>query len=154
MTTEREAAIAQLAEAVRYWLTRHEMYLGVDRSDGQGWRDPVSFAAEVIAELGSDDDSLAAEAALTVSEWEPWTDHGRADIPAEWWATPLGRLTLLASAQTSGEVTISEACAMLRVSRARIYQLLDAGKLERGPDGGISRGSVMLRLETQGGREG
>lgn len=146
--TEREAAITQLAEAVRYWLTRHEMYLGVDHSDG--WRSPESFAAEVVAELDSDDDRIAAEAALTVSEWEPWIDHGRADIPAAWWVTPLGRLTLLASSQTSGEVTIPQAYAMLRVSRARIYQLLDAGKLVRGPGGGISRRSVMRRLEPQG----
>lgn len=40
---------------------------------------------------------------------------------------------------------------MLVVSKTRVQQLAEAGKLERHPDGGITSASVMLRLREGGG---
>jgi len=43
-------------------------------------------------------------------------------------------------------VTPSVAAAMLGVSRGRVYQLIEAGKLDRHPDGGVVRSDILLRL--------
>ena len=142
MTREHKAAAKQLAQAVGYWLDRLEVY-----GFAQRLRDPRAYAQQVIADLTSEDAHVAAEAAVTIGEWEPWTDHTVSAVPADWWQTPLGRLVLLA--QTSGEMSVPEAQSALRVSRGRVYQLLDSGGLERGPAGGVSRRSVARRLEPQ-----
>lgn len=138
--TDRDRATQQLAEALDHWIGRLQAYGIV----GETRLAPRSWASHVIAELESADEQLAAEAALTVAECEPWTDHGRADVPAVWWGTPLGRLVV--RAQTSGEMSVPGAQAALGVSRARVYQLLGEGALRRGRAGGITRRSVAQRI--------
>jgi hypothetical protein len=43
-------------------------------------------------------------------------------------------------------VSASVAAAMLMVTRSRVYALLNEGKLDRHPDGGVVRTSVMQRI--------
>lgn len=71
------------------------------------------------------------------------------DPPPAWWRTPLGR-ALAASAGMDGSeaVSMSVAAAMLGVSPGRATQLADGGKLDRHPDGGVTRASVMARIDT------
>jgi hypothetical protein len=67
--------------------------------------------------------------------------------PPEWWRTPVGRAIARSAGMDDAEaVSASVAAAMLGVSRGRVYALLDEGKLDRHPDGGVVRASVMQRL--------
>lgn len=102
---EVDPATKQFADALSYWTGRVRQHSLIER-------DYKAYAEQVVTRLRSSDRRLAADAALTVSEWEPWTDHGRAGIPADWRGTPLGRLTLLASSHTSEEMSVPEAMAM------------------------------------------
>lgn len=108
--------------------------------------------AVLAAELASDDDRLAAEAALTVMTCR-WPD-GSAP-PPEWWNTPLGVAVARAGGDTTTEsLTQTVAAAMLGVTRSTVATMLhraDAGRggsggLRRHPDGGVDRDSVMTRL--------
>lgn len=137
---DRERATAQLAEAVEYWLGRLALY-GL----AEPTRDVPAYVQGVIADLCSEDEGIAAEAALTVADWEPWVDHRVMDVPAVWWGTDLGGLVL--SAQTSGEMSVPDAMAALGISRTRVYQLLEEGPLTRGRMGGVTRRSVARRLD-------
>lgn len=107
-----------------------------------------SRAPVIVAELDQvDDDRLAAEACLTVMGllWPQCApeDCGR----AEWWQTPLGRLCSRSFGRHGGEsVTHSVAAAMLGVPRGTIGVWVERGKLDRHPDGGVLRSSVLARL--------
>jgi hypothetical protein len=93
--------------------------------------------------FGIDPDSIAAETAQDVmcGLWPV------GDPPAEWWHTPVGRAVARSYGIEGSEgVSASVAAAMLGTSRAWVYRLLDAGKLDRHPDGGVVRASVMMRL--------
>jgi len=124
-------------------------------------REPVGIAAVTVADLVSEDVRLAAGSAQTVggavlgTQFDP--EVAWPNPPDEWWATPLGRLTGVALGRdpedADATVSVAAARALLGVSRARVYQLLAEGKLERGPDGRILRASVGAHLrETGGGR--
>lgn len=135
-SSSKVLATDQLADAVEHWVGLTETH-GLARRT----RDPLDYARAVIDRLSSDDPSAAV---LSVYDWEPWVDGDLADIPPAWWATALGRLTLLA--QPSGELSIPATRAALGLSRARVYELLAAGQLQRGPAGGITRRSIVQRL--------
>lgn len=66
-----------------------------------------------------------------------------------WWRTPLGQI-VGRTYDPEESVTIIRAATLLGVSRARIYQLIDAGGLRRVP-GGVALSSVLDRL---GGLDG
>lgn len=73
------------------------------------------------------------------------------DPPPEWWRTPLGRRVAASIGTSDAEVvTGSVAAAILGLSRQRVHQLLEAGKLDRHPDGGVVRTSVLQRLVEMG----
>ena len=97
-------------------------------------------ARMMAAQLASGDDKLAAQTAIDLAALLPDV------IPDDFWPTPLGRL-IAASVGWPGteHVSYSNAAAMLGVSKTRVQQLLEAGKLERHPDGGITSVSVRLR---------
>lgn len=102
----------------------------------------------IVAELAQDDDDrLAGEACLTVMGvlWPHCApEHcGRAD----WWQTPLGRLCARSIGRHDGEaVSHSVAAAMLGVTRGSVAQWVARGTLDRHPDGGVLRASVLQRL--------
>lgn len=147
--SDLEEAIDQLARAVQHPLDRAVMYGLIDH---EGWRRPPrAFAERVVFELASDEEHLAAEAALTVMEWICPGDH--LQVTTDWWATPLGRLTWRASPQAlydpprPGTVDVYTAMALLGLSRPRIYQLLDEGRLTRAGRGLIDQQSLERLLE-------
>lgn len=104
-------------------------------------------AAMLAATLTGDDDHQAAEVCVDLIACL----FPHSDPPPEWWRTPLGR-ALAASAGMDGSeaVSMSVAAAMLGVSPGRATQLADAGKLGRHPDGGVTRASVMARINATG----
>lgn len=96
------------------------------------------------AQLASDDDRLAARTVIDLGcvLWPTGTEP-----PAEWWRTPLGRAFARSLGTDDTEaVTHSVAAAMLGVTKGTIAQLVHRGTLDRHPDGGVLRASVMQRL--------
>lgn len=105
-------------------------------------------AGSIAVELSQDvDDRLAAEACLTVM-CLLWPHASPEDCGhADWWQTPLGRLCARSLGRDDAEsVTHSVAAAMLGVQRGTIAQLVSRGHLDRHPDGGVLRSSVLARL--------
>lgn len=98
----------------------------------------------IAAALAQDtDDRLAAGTATDLLN-ALWPDG---DPPSEWWRTPLGRLCARSVGHDDADaVTHSVAAAMLGVTRGTVAQLVHRGTLDRHPDGGITRASVLLRI--------
>jgi hypothetical protein len=95
-----------------------------------------------------DDDKTAADvgADLMATLW------GHNDPPHEWWCTPLGRLCARALDHDDSEsVTQHVAAAMLGITRGSIAQMLHRGNLDRHPDGGVLRSSVIQRINKKYG---
>lgn len=101
----------------------------------------------LAAELCSEDDHAAAEAARTVM-FVRWPEG--CEPPPEWWRTPVGRMVARSIGHEDGDsVSRSVAAAILGVHPGTVATLLERGKLERHPDGGITRASVLARLASQ-----
>jgi hypothetical protein len=106
----------------------------------------------LAGELCCDDDRIAAGAVLTLMAAR-WPD-GTA-VPPEWWRTAAGRMVARSIGADDAEaVTHSVAAAMLGVTRGAVGQMVSrgasgrggSGGLERHPDGGITRSSVLARI--------
>lgn len=148
------SAAEQLAEAL------HERALALAVC-GLRFADPIERAAAsqidstaqgVAAQLAQDaDDQLSAQTCIDVMcllwpEADP-EDCGR----PEWWRTPLGRLCARSLGRDDdGAVSQSVAAAMLGVTRGTIAQLVHRGTLDRHPDGGVMRASVLRRIDRLG----
>lgn len=107
-------------------------------------RRAATMAARTIGPLCSPDDREAAQATIDVicALWPDGTEP-----PHEWWRTPLGRLCARSAGTDDAEaVTYSVAAAMLGVTRGTISQMTHRGTLDRHPDGGVLRSSIMQRL--------
>lgn len=110
----------------------------------------VDRCALLAANLCGEDDLLAGRTATEVMT----ALFGDADPPPEWWRTPLGRVVARSIGDDGEAVSQSVAAAMLGVSRSTVAQMLyradhglpGSGGLERHPDGGITRASVLARL--------
>lgn len=108
----------------------------------------ASTAAVLAGQLCQDaDDRLAAQSCIDLmcALWPHSApeDCGRAD----WWRTPLGRMCARSLGRDEAEaVTHAVAAAMLGVTRGTIAQLVHRGALDRHPDGGVLRASVLRRL--------
>lgn len=118
--------------------------------DALGWLDLAAVAGErlnsattrLAEQLLSEDDSVAAQAVLNLTgiAWD-------AEPPADWWRTPLGRIVARnVRAEESAPVTHQGAALMLGISRGTVGTLVSRGKLERHPDGGVTKASVLARL--------
>lgn len=71
---------------------------------------------------------------------------------ADWWATPLGRACARSLGRGDAEaVTQHVAAAMLGVTRGTVAQLVARGTLDRHPDGGVLRASVLQRIDRLAG---
>ena len=97
----------------------------------------------LAAQLVQDgDDRLSAQTVIDLAgvAWD-------IDPAPEWWHTPLGRLVARSvGCEDSEVVSHSVAAAMLGVHRGTISQLVHRGTLDRHPDGGVARASVLARL--------
>jgi len=102
------------------------------------------LAAQVCQD---EDDELAAETVIDIMGclWPNCSPEEAGE--ASWWRTPLGRMCARSLGhQDSDSVTRSVAAAMLGVHPGTIARYVADGRLERHPDGGITRASVLLRL--------
>lgn len=114
--------------------------------------DLLSAGAEIVVEniAQTDHKGLAVQSAIDAMKvlWpNAWPEEcGQAG----WWTSPLGRLCAgpLAGV-TDGVVTHATAAAMLGVARGTVAVMSHRGTLERHPDGGVLRSSVLERLGRQ-----
>jgi hypothetical protein len=142
-----QTAADQLSDEVNAVLGTLVPWIGVGADLDAHHRFRVA-SAMIAAELAqTDDDRLAAEACLSVmcALWP----HGAPETVgrAEWWRTPLGQLCARSLAHPAGEhVTYAAAAAMLGVVVGTVAQMVSRGTLDRHPDGGVLRASVLQRL--------
>lgn len=100
----------------------------------------------LVGELTSDDARLAAGVVEDVLRLL-WPSG---DVDPEWWRTSLGLVCARSLGRDESDaVTYEHAARMLGVSRGAVGQLVHRGGtfgLDRHPDGGITRASVLTRL--------
>lgn len=104
----------------------------------------ADLAVERIArQLTSDDDHEVAGTITDLAAAGVIPD----DPSPEWWRTPLGRRVASSVGHEDADaVTRSVAAAMLGVTPGTVAQLVHRGTLDRHPDGGITKASVLARL--------
>lgn len=93
--------------------------------------------------LVGDDDKVAADTVLDLVNllWP------HAEPTAEWWRTPLGRAVARSVGHPTAEVVSSTiAAAMLQCTKQNITKLVAAGRLHRGPAGGVTTASIRTEL--------
>lgn len=115
------------------------------------WPAAMADAGRRLAlSLCSDDDREAAAAAADVMAalW-PHVDPEEVDR-ADWWRTPLGRAVARTAGQDDEQVSRSVAAAMLGVHPGTVAQMAARGNLDRHPDGGILRSSVLAKIHARG----
>jgi hypothetical protein len=96
-----------------------------------------------VAILTGDDDHETAGLVVDLLH----TIHGSCDPEPAWWSTPLGRACATSLGHDTTEAwSRSVAAAVLGVHVGTVDQLLRRGKLDRHPDGGITRASVLAYL--------
>jgi len=119
--------------------------LGSNVRELAGWRLECA-CHRLAAELCSEDDQMVDEAASAVMSAR-WPD---AEPTPQWWRTPVGRLVARSmGGHDTAAVTHSVAAAMLGVTRGTVAQLVHRGTLDRHPDGGVARYSVLTRIGRQ-----
>lgn len=98
----------------------------------------------ILGELTGDDDRTAVGVVTDLAILE----HGEdGEVPAEWWQTPLGRVAArVMDHDDTDAVNPTTAARMLGIAPSTVFQWRREGKLERHPDGGVTRASVMARL--------
>lgn len=104
-------------------------------------------ARTLAGQLLADDDRIAAETVIDVM-CVLWP-HGAPEQVGrpEWWQTPLGQACARSLGHDTAEaVSRSVAAAMLGVHPGTIAQMVHRGTLDRHPDGGVLRASVLQRL--------
>lgn len=153
MTTTAMAAVAvQLQDELdRAIAAPAGALLGLDLAEVLSER--IAARADLLAgQLCQDgDDRLAAQTVIDIMA-ALWPSCAPEDCgEAEWWRTPLGRMCARSLGHSDSDaVTYSVAAAMLGVARGTVSTLASRGTLDRHPDGGITRASVLLRLARLG----
>ena len=152
-TTTTTAAVAwQLGDELdRATAAPAGTLLGLDLAELLAER--IQTRADLLAhQLCQDgDDRLAAQTVIDIMA-ALWPSCSPEDCgQAEWWRTPLGRMCARSLGHSDSDaVTYSVAAAMLGVARGTVSTLASRGTLDRHPDGGITRASVLLRLARLG----
>lgn len=149
MTAIIDQATAQLRRelgvAASAWMPVVGVDLGVELE-----RTVADAAPRLAQQLASDDDHLAAETVIDVLN-VLWPHGDPEDHQPDWWRTPVGRLCARSLGRDDTDaVTHSVAAAMLGVARGTVGTLVTRGALERHPDGGITRASVLARIHRLG----
>ena len=106
----------------------------------QAAADVQMWAAQL---LGPDEELAVAVARRLLAALYP---DGFA-VPSAWWGTPLGQVVARRLGHPhAASVTRTVAGAMLGITRQAVQDLINRGKLDRHPDGGVSVASVRERL--------
>jgi len=122
----RDAFVAQVTTAMMSRVSEMEQYLGQSQ---EGLRDRVWQRAQQIAET-LDRSSLGAEpksAARAVMAGM----FGYGEVPESFWGTEVGQAVARAIGYHQPAVPYVMAAAILGVSRQRVYQLCEQGRLRR-----------------------
>lgn len=145
-----DAAIAQATDELSVACGRlHSLGLAFcDPMERVAREQLATGAATVVAILRAEgDDELAGETCLDLMNalWPNVApeDAGRAD----WWRTPLGQLCARSLGRADAEaVSYSVAAAMLGIAKGSVSVMVQRGNLDRHPDGGVLRASVLQRI--------
>ncbi|MFI6688070.1 hypothetical protein [Streptomyces sp. NPDC050485] len=150
MPEDRDPLLEQIYSETQALVAGLELLLGPDfLEQAMQLRWQLENAARTSARvLRCDDDR---EAAGKATELLCALFPGETPIPDDWWSSPLGRACAMTAGHPTAEhVSYSVAGAMLGgISRQRIGVLVDAGRLDRHPDGGVTVVSVQQRLKSQ-----
>lgn len=141
-----DAVAAQLTEELGQRAWELAALLGPDVADELRRR--IRSAVPILAAqlLQDDDDRLAAQTVIDVM-CALWPHGQPEDADPDWWRTALGRACARSLGRADAEsVSQSVAAAMLGVTRGTVAQLVARGTLDRHPDGGVLRASVLQRL--------
>lgn len=135
---ERSVGAQLLSEIGRVVITPARELLGAGISDGL--EVSASIAAAAMSRGLADRDGHTLADRIFAALWPEGV------TPEGWWETPLGVVIgERARSLAHYRVSVPDACRILGVSRARLYQLVDADVLVRHPVGGIALGSVLDR---------
>lgn len=94
--------------------------------------------------LGDDDQAAVLMIVRVISSIYPGDEPFAP--PAEWWGTPLGRVTVRRVGHPAAQaVSYSVAGAMLGITRQGVHDLVTRRKLDRHPEGGVTVESVRAR---------
>ncbi len=113
----------------------------------RGLRDRLRAAAAEWARtmLAADDEAAVAAIVRVVATLYPGDEPF--DPPVAWWRTPMGQATARRVGHpTADRVSYPVAGAMLGITRQGVHDLVNRGKLERHPDGGVAPASIRDRL--------
>lgn len=123
--------------------------------------DPVEILFGDAGDLPARADDLARDLATTIEGGDEqaavyaiarligalYPSDGPFDPPADWWRTPLGRVTARRMGHPAARsVSYSVAGAMLGVTKQGVHDLVRRGKLTKDADGGVTTESVRERL--------
>lgn len=144
------AAVGQLADGLQRAYMRMIPHVG---TPPWGLGSPEAAARDLVEDLVGLDPGLRLEAAQAIlaAVTVPPDNQAATQIALTWWATPLGALVALDGQAVDEDATVSiaETMELLRVTRSRVYQLIEAGQLVAGPGRGtVQLHSVLRRLRT------
>lgn len=141
-----EAIVAQLTTELGDRLYALAVLEGPDAVlDAHVRTDAIAVRMALLLRSG-DDNELAGTVVDVLNAL--WPDD--CEPPPEWWRTPVGRVAARSLGTSDADaVTQSVAAAMLGVTRGTVAQLVHRGTLDRHPDGGVTRASVLLRIGRQ-----
>lgn len=119
----------------------------VSPNEALDWSRRMTDAAGNMAlSICSDNDDEAAQAVIDVLN-VLWPHGAPEDHDPAWWRTPLGQACARSLGHTDAEaVTHSVAAAMLGTSKGSVSGMVAYGSLDRHPDGGVLRASVLMRI--------
>lgn len=119
----REAFVSQVATAMMSRLNELEQYLGAPQG---GLRTQVYSRARELAEMLDDPHGAATAARATVAGM-----YGHGEVPNAFWRSEVGQAVAQAIGYHRERVPYVTAAAILGVTRQRVYQLCEEGRLRR-----------------------
>lgn len=149
MPEDRDPLREQICAETQALVNGLELLLGpmfLDQAEALRWQLEIAARTSALVLRCDDEEEAAGKAAELLSVLFP----GETPIPDSWWSSPLGRACAMTAGHPTAEhVSYSVAGAMLGgISRQRIGALVDEGKLDRHPDGGVTVVSVQQRLRS------
>lgn len=138
----------QLHDALGYLLARlHGLGLAVTDPGDPVAEAQLAYAAGDLVDQLDQDGPVAAVAAVEVVTLLFPRGTPESVGAADWWRSPVGRLCARALAPgETGAVTYAASALMLGVRKGTVGVMASRGTLDKHPDGGITRASVLARI--------